>query len=267
MKLVVPCPAKINTFLSVGPPDAIGYHPIRTVFQAVSLCDGLTLEPGAGDKLEVLGTDLPADNTLTKALRLAREYVQVPALNMHLIKRIPSGAGLGGGSSDAAGLLRGLVAMGVPLGPRELHEIAAAVGADVPFFLVGGRAIGEGYGERLSPLPDPQPRWVALAKPDAFCSTQEAYRALDAKPREWAELRPEEVYNDFERVAPCASLDLIEQMARAHGCLGAGLTGSGAAVFGLFQDEATARAGCPRAAWTALCRTLGSQESLVVERA
>src|SRR5256885_14356896 len=99
------CPAKINEFLSVGPRDERGYHPIRTIFQAISLFDELTITEAEEDSF-ACNIDLPERNTLTKALSLVKEFVDVPPLAITLKKEIPTGAGLGGGSSDAAGLLR-----------------------------------------------------------------------------------------------------------------------------------------------------------------
>lgn len=272
--LVVPCPAKINLFLAVGPRDERGYHPIRTVFQAIGLYDTLTLEPeGVEDVFECDWDGLPAENTLIKALRLVRELVPVPPLRMCLQKGIPDQTGLGGGSSDAAGLLRAvpqLVGSEVP--PSFLADVAAAVGKDVPFFLIGGRARGEGYGERLSPLPDEDPSWIVVVRPEAGCSTQEAYARLDAQTYPFLEF-PEgpELYNDFERVAPCESLEQIERLM-AYGAEGALLCGSGSGVFGVFAEEKEARRAARRLAedsritsWVA--PTLTRAESLRIENA
>ena len=241
MRFETECPAKINTFLAVGPPDLRGYHPIRTVFQSISLTDSLVVEESSDDELEVIGGEIPEDNTLTKALRFVRELAVVPPLAITLTKRIPMQSGLGGGSSDAAGLLRILQRiMPAPLPAPQLTDIALAVGADVPYFLVGGRARGEGYGEVLHALPDLPQRWVVVAKPNTNCSTKEMFASLDAACREFLSLEEDRIYNDFERVAPCESLDLIELLASA-GARGAGLTGSGSAVFGFFDEPDTAR--------------------------
>ncbi len=239
------CPAKVNLFLAVGPKDARGYHPLRTVFQAIGLYDEVTLaESSLPTTIECDWPGLPPQNTLTKALRLAGEYVTLPSFRIELSKRIPSESGLGGGSSDAAGLLRALQRFtGGALTDRAAHEIAAAVGADVPFFLVGGRARGEGYGERLTPLPDPAAQWLVVARPDVGVSTPEAYRLLDGEPREWAPFAEGEpvLANDFERVAPQACLDVLDRL-REVGAEGALLAGSGSACFGVFGTEGLARA-------------------------
>jgi 4-diphosphocytidyl-2-C-methyl-D-erythritol kinase len=235
----VACPAKINTFLSVGPPDTTGYHPIRTIFQAVGLFDYLTIVPAQDGVAEVTSdwADLPRENTLTKVLRFCGELIDIPPLKIHLEKNIPSQAGLGGGSSDAAGLLRGLEAMLGSFAMSHKEMVAEAVGADVPFFLVGGRAKGEGYGQILTPLPDPQPMWAVIAKPSIGISTADAYARLDAEEREWKPF-PEnesEFYNDFERVMPCDIDDMREHLLVKKASM-AGLSGSGSAVFGLFSS-------------------------------
>lgn len=232
MKLLAP--AKINPFLAVGPPDARGYHPLRTIFQAVGLYDEIEVEPGSG--VEFVGQDVPSENTVTKALRLAREAnPDLPEVAVRVTKRIPSPGGLGGGSSDAAAVL-----LALPLSPEQRFGIAQRIGADVAFFLLGGRARGEGYGEILTPLPDSESYWLVLAKPDVDCPTPEMYRKLDAVPREWRDWGKES-YNDFERVAPCECLDLIDRLASFDAP--AGLCGSGATVWGrFFARESAERA-------------------------
>lgn len=239
----VRCPAKVNLFLAVGPPHRNGYHPLRTVFQAVGLFDTLEVTLSSGDHEVVFeNADVPAENTLTKTLRYVDEIAAVPRLRIVVRKEIPMESGLGGGSSDAAGLLRlvkRLVKGDIPEG--ELASIATTVGADVPFFLVGGRARAEGYGERLTPLEDAPTEWLVIVRPEVGCPTGAAYRALDALSYPWREFPAgDELYNDFERVAPCESLDLMDRL-RVHGARDAALSGSGSAVFGRFQDEALAQ--------------------------
>lgn len=240
MTLEVQCPAKINTFLAVGPKDERGYHPLRTVFQAVSLYDTLRISVADAPTFSC-SVPLPEDNTVTKALRLVSEALVVPPLKIELEKNIPMQSGLGGGSSDAAGLLRCLPQIiGHQIPKPLLEDIALSVGADVPFFLLGGRAKGEGYGERLTPLPAPETTWMCIVQPSATCSTAEAYARLDDLDYRWRDFPPDgELYNDFERVAPCECLHLKEELL-ALGASGALLTGSGSAVFGVFDSEAAA---------------------------
>ncbi len=238
----VRCPAKINPFLSVGPRDARGYHPIRTVLQAISLSDTLLVSRSDGeDRIVCDWPGLPAENTLTKSLRLVRELLPVPPLRIELLKSIPAESGLGGGSSDAAGLLRAIGALS-PLRPDAFfRDVAAAVGADCPFFLLGGRAKAEGYGEILEPLAELPEAWLVVARPNEGCATGAAYARLDEERRE---LRPfpadGQLRNDFESVAPRASMELAAAL-RSLGASRTLLCGSGSAVFGEFPDEATAR--------------------------
>lgn len=236
------CPAKLNLFLSVGPIDHRGYHPIRTIFQAISLYDEMFIE--RSDQIEFACDDpsVPADNTVVKAIRLMQEIADFPPVRVKLTKRIPSQAGLGGGSSDAAGVI--LASKHLMLGALPEYErnaVAKSIGADVPFFLLGGRARGEGYGEKLTKLPSPDPvQWYVVAQPEDRCNTGEAYAQLDQQTYDWRPFPTEdELYNDFERVAPCGSLDLLDRL-KVHGATGAGLTGSGSAVFGVFTDQTAA---------------------------
>jgi 4-diphosphocytidyl-2-C-methyl-D-erythritol kinase len=283
VKLKVRCPAKINPFLAVGPAEPTGYHPLRTVFQAISLSDWLWVsdEPIEDeqnvrfrDRNVVFSSnwpDLPEANTVSRAIRLLREYGDLDPVFIHLEKVIPHEAGLGGGSSDAAGFLRIANRIAPASFSREqLFDVAVAVGADVPFFLVGGRAKAEGYGERLTPLDDLPTQHLVVLKPDVSCATGEAYRRLDERPYPFRDFpENEELYNDFERVMPCECDDWSEHL-QLLGARGALLCGSGSAVFGVFDDEAAveralddlqARRGIR--AWKA--RTLTRAESLAVE--
>lgn len=244
-KLRIYCPAKVNLFLAVGPRDARGYHPLRTIFQAVDLCDVLEVSFGGQGfqrvppRIDVVGCELPTENTLAKTLRLSREIFAMQPTQTRLEKHIPMQSGLGGGSSDAAGLLRALQAANhqLPAANGELESVASAVGADVSFFLTGGRARGEGYGERITPLPDAGQEWYVLAKPPIGCSTSEMYAKLDQLPREWRDWPDRDVlYNDFERVAPPECLELIELM-RNLGARDSALSGSGSSVFGRFSSR------------------------------
>jgi 4-diphosphocytidyl-2-C-methyl-D-erythritol kinase len=273
LKVVVQCPAKVNYFLSVGPKEESGYHPIRTVLQAISLYDTLTLTTDVNETtVQSSWADLPASNTLTKALRLVSEMVNMPPVAIYLEKRIPAESGLGGGSSDAAGLLRALqLILQAPLPGHMLMDVAAAVGMDVPFFLMGGTAAAEGYGERLTPLPDRDIEWLVVVKPEVGCPTADAYSALDEKTFDWRPMPTGEffeLYNDFECVAPCECLDLIE-LLKTYGAADAALSGSGSAAFGRFPSgvaaeaakEVLARSGYPQS-W--VVHTLSRAESLAI---
>lgn len=204
-------PAKVNLFLSVGPVDFQNYHPIRTIFQAVSLFDKIevTKTSGAGD-VRFEGADIPLENTVTKAIRLFNEHAALPSLRIVIKKRIPSESGLGGGSSDAGVLLRFLRdEFANHLSDEFLLDLALKVGADVPFFLRGGRAKAEGYGQILTQLVDLPETWMLIGKPPVACSTPEAFRMLDQVEYEWQDFPEEDdLYNDFERVAPEECLQL-----------------------------------------------------------
>jgi 4-diphosphocytidyl-2-C-methyl-D-erythritol kinase len=261
------CPAKINSFLTVGPPDAGGLHPIRTVFRAVSLADELSIAPADRDEFVCFGEGVPEDNTVTKAWRLAKEHFRIPPLRVTLVKRIPSQSGLGGGSSDAAALLRLLAIVSEGLLDQEaLFEVAAVVGADVPFFLLGGSALGEGYGERLSPLPDEPRKWILIAQPPVSVPTAQAYRDLDVHDRGFLDF-PQDLWsghNDFLLVAPDESRQAIGRL-KELGAHAAGLSGSGSAVYGVFDTEELANraaAGPIGRCATWLCHTLTRDESL-----
>lgn len=277
------CPAKINTFLSVGPRDARGYHPIRTIFQAIGLFDELHIMPmglGCSHSFVCDSAEVPSDNTVTKALRLLSEIAQVPPLHIELVKRIPAQSGLGGGSSNAAGLIRAINSfLPSPIADHHLMDVAVAVGADVPYFLVGGLALGEGYGEKLTPLPDQDVAHVVIVRPKVGVSTKEAYERLDDAPREWRKFPTDTThYNDFERVMPCECADWIERL-QVQGANEAHLSGSGSAVYGLFSRGTMAEAAGDqlRGEWTRsygepegeipvwVTRTLTRSESLSIE--
>lgn len=279
MKLEVLCPAKINTFLAVGPKDRSGYHPLRTIFHAISLADTLTVERSSEDRITCNWEDLPTENTLTKTLRLMREGYVFPPLHIHLEKRIPAESGLGGGSSDAAGLLRALKRFcSASIPDAFVADVALAVGADVPFFLVGGAAKAEGYGETLEQIEDLPTKHLVVVRPNEGVHTGKAFNALDEKEYEWREFPQNswELYNDFERVMPCVCDDWIERI-QMLGAEAAGLTGSGSAIFGVFRSEEDARKAFEKAdfelknasnwessgqAW--LVRTLSRAESLQI---
>lgn len=268
MKVCVRCPAKVNSFLAVGPRDSLGYHPLRTVFHAVDICDELAIQDSVGETTIRCDWDgLPNENTLTKALRLYNELIALPSLEIRLTKRIPAESGLGGGSSDAAGLLRALQQFAkMPVDETQLLEIGAAVGADVPFFLVGGCAKGTHYGETVEPLPDQPTKWLCIVKPEIGVSTSTAYSKLDEFLFEWRDFSGQPEWrsrqNDFERIAPCESLELISQFEGTD-AVAVGLCGSGSAVYGAFEssnsaEQAASKFDCK----TWIAQTLTREESL-----
>ena len=189
--VTVRVPAKLNLQLAVGPPRADGYHGLVTVFHAVSLFDEITAEPAGRDGVTVTGEGadrVPADgdNLALRAVAALRAVVAAPAVrpagvHITIAKRIPVAAGLAGGSADAAAALVACNELwGGGLSQPQLLEIAARVGSDVAFALLGGTAVGRGRGERLTPALAPATRyhWV-LAFADGHLSTPEVYAALD----------------------------------------------------------------------------------------
>jgi 4-diphosphocytidyl-2-C-methyl-D-erythritol kinase len=237
-------PAKVNLSLAVGPPLRNGYHPIRSIFQAISLYDEIVVEPAENESVEVEGMVLePGSTTLEKTLRLMREVVKVPKMRWKLTKRIPAQSGLGGGSSNAAAVIHALRWLGVAGAdsPATL-EVARAVGCDVPFFLTGGRCLVQGLGEQVEPLAVSGPEWFVVAQPSIRVSTVEAYKKLDESGAVVGLPDHDTLFrNDFEAVAPAECLDLRDQLIRL-GAVGACLTGSGSAVAGMFESELSASA-------------------------
>lgn len=181
--IVVSAPAKLNLFLEVTGCRDDGYHDLDTVMQAIDLRDTLTLQPG--DRLELVSPqtpDVPQEQNLV--MRAARGLQQAMGVNrgarIHLEKRIPSGAGLGGGSSDAASALVGLARLwSIDVPDEVMHRIAAGLGSDVPFFLHGGIARCKGRGEKIFPVSTPVRWYYLLVVPPTPNRTAEIYKALD----------------------------------------------------------------------------------------
>lgn len=176
--------AKINLMLAVTGKRPDGYHDLQTVFQSLSLHDTLTFTASTGDKL-ILTTNYPSlsagsDNLIWRAAERLKQFYKVKqGVKISLEKRIPLAAGLGGGSSDAAAALRGLVRFWqLPWERQILREIAADLGSDVPYCLDGGTALGSGRGEQLVQLPPCPHFYVVLANPGFAVSTAEVYRSL-----------------------------------------------------------------------------------------
>lgn len=282
--------AKVNYALEVLGRREDGYHEIRTVLQSISLQDELEVSgPAERFRLSVeppgTGVGPDRENTVFRAWRLLAEEAGAPPVRVVLRKGIPAGAGLGGGSADAAALLRGASELlGLGLGEEELAALALRVGADVPFCLSGGTALGEGVGERLSPLPAPPEHWLVVGMPPRGASTAEVYRAYDAlggagpggrAGRVVRALRGgdlgalgEALGNDLlpvtGRLVPEVE-GLVVALRRA-GALGACMSGTGTAVYGVFGEEAAAREAARRvegASFVRVCRPVGCGLELV----
>ena len=254
--------AKINLTLAVTGKRKDGYHTLATVMQEISLADTLRAEKAQeGVSLVCSDPALPTDegNLCVKAARAYLAAAGEPGgVKLTLEKKIPSGAGLGGGSSDAAATL--LLLSELYPADADLCSLAVSLGADVPFFLAGGTCLCTGIGEVLRPLyfPGKEQLWCVVAKESEGLSTPEVYRAYDElenKPEHdpaqniveamtWGD--PEAVYpflsNDLERAAYVLRPEIRELRTylKALGAEATQMTGSGSAVFGLFRDKNSA---------------------------
>ena len=266
-KITLEAPAKINLYLEVGALRPDGFHLVRTVMQAVDICDIVEVElvaAGSGMELEVEG-EAPAgeENLCIRAAETFNSVLREPVgARIRLVKRIPQAAGLGGGSSDAAAVLRSLdLLLGGVLRREELLRMAASLGSDVPFFLLGGTVLGVGRGEKVSPLEQAPSLPVVLANPGRELPTAEVYRRFDQEggrepPPEGPEALiralpggdPGEIaphlFNSLQRAA-CRMVHEVERLlARAEeaGAEGVLVSGSGPTVFLLAggEDEAAA---------------------------
>ncbi len=258
--------AKINLCLEVIGRRPDGYHELMTVFQVVSLHDDLRVEirEERGIRIDVQGADVPPgrDNLAWRAARAYRRMRGWPeGASIRLSKRIPVGAGLGGGSADAAAVLKALYEVDPDERSQpDFHRLAAGLGADVPFCMMGGTAIGYGRGDELIYLPDLPHCWIALVKPELSVSTAEAYDMLersdftdgdradgmaDAIEREGdIEEISRYVHNAFARplTERWPIFGELKARLRDAGALAAEITGSGSAVFGIFATESEAEA-------------------------
>ena len=254
--------AKLNLVLRVGPRRADGYHEIATVLAQIELGDGLRIGPAARTRVRAPG--LPEGDTLvTRALDLLCELAgHGGGFEVEIEKRVPAGAGLGGGSSDAGTALR--LANGMlpaPLDQATLRELAAQVGSDVPFFAAGvAAAHASGRGEQLEPLDLPTgiPRFVVVAWPGVLLSTAEVYAAFNEPeslcPATLADLGANDLQAAAERLCPASGR--LRRELEGAGAIAA-VSGSGSAVYGLFDDAelaGRAHAALGDAAWSATTR-------------
>jgi 4-diphosphocytidyl-2-C-methyl-D-erythritol kinase len=252
------CPAKVNLYLRVVGRRPDGYHEVVTVMQPLTLADALSVTlAGTGISLTCDHPDLPLgeENLVWRAARRFQEETGLtPGVRLSLTKRIPVAAGLGGGSSDAAGTLLALNELaGKPLGPGQLQRLASQLGADVPFFLGRTPAVGRGIGTQLSPV-TLLPYWYLLVNPGVPLSTRWVYENLDLAngpllpaTEAWDPEHPEDwVRNDLGTVAVKRFPELAQLMAGldAAGAWCRGISGSGPTLFGLFRTrEAAQQAG------------------------
>ena len=280
---LIDAPCKINLHLGIGDRRPDGFHNLESLFACLALSDSLRFER-AGNEGECLlsvdsegsfaepggeGLISPENNLVYKAVSLFRERTgYADGLKVRLSKRIPVGAGLGGGSSDAASSLLAMNFLaGNPVSAEELREMAAVLGSDVPFFLSGGLAYVSGCGERIEPVVIPNAAFfeqlaVVLVKPPFSADTAAAYRRLDqarengafARASSGREMLPKETlirclakdpitwhfYNDFLPVDGAGVYETILGDLRKAGASFASLSGSGSCCFGIFTSKETA---------------------------
>lgn len=259
--------AKINLVLNIGDLRPDGYHDIQTIMQSLELHDDVTVEQTGGTGITVTASvdTIPTDesNLAVKAVKAFAAKTGVPAdgLSIHIEKCIPVAAGLGGGSSDAAATLRALNQIyETNLSLDELAEIGMEVGSDVPFCIHGGCAYVEGKGDMVVPT-TPLPQCIiVVGKPDLTVSTEKMYQRYDQvelparadhTPEimlglRWENLKAvaEGVGNAFEQVLmknERNTVDMMKEVMNQFGTLGTAMTGSGPAVFGIFDNELYAR--------------------------
>lgn len=249
--------AKINIGLFITGKRADGYHNLQTLFYPAPLHDALVLTPIVGDTptLDVGGIALAGDvqqNLCLRAWQALRQLVPtLPAVHIKLDKHIPAGAGLGGGSSDAAFTLRGLVQLfDLVISKPVLHQLAVQLGADVPFFLYDEPMLATGIGDVLTPFALDLSYRIQLVTPNVVSNTVEAYRGLDISQcttnKDLAQLLQlpiaqwrDAVVNDFEPsvFARYPMLAVLKQELYAQGAVYASMSGSGSALYGLFPQK------------------------------
>ncbi len=258
----VPARAKLNLTLDVLGSRPDGYHDLRMVMQTIDLSDRLTLKAKEGKGICVYTNlhFLPNNekNLAAQAALVWWETRKEPpqGLDITIDKRIPVCAGMAGGSSDAAAVLRALNAMeDTPLSPMELARVGERVGSDVPYCVLGGTALAEGRGEILTPLPPLPQCWVVLCKPEFSISTPALFAKID---RVRLRCRPDtkgviaaleagdlagvarRMYNVFEDALPLhrrSRVNDIKNILIQCGALGASMSGTGPTAFGLFEDK------------------------------
>lgn len=241
--------AKINLGLHINSKRADGYHDLETIFYPVDCCD--VLEILTSDELifTISGIDIPGDGNLClDAYHLLKKDFDIPAVHIHLHKIIPIGAGLGGGSSDAAFTLKGLNELfDLQLSNEQLKMYAVQIGADCPFFIENKPMLGTGIGDVLEPIDlDLSTYYIAIVMPNIHVSTSDAYSGITPKQsfdslrvlikspvKEW------QLQNDFEQsvFAKYSAIEDLKNSLYKQGAVYAAMSGSGSSVFGLFESR------------------------------
>jgi 4-diphosphocytidyl-2-C-methyl-D-erythritol kinase len=252
--------AKVNIGLQVKDRREDGFHNIHTIFQELELHDQIKIEKRQGGwSIKINNSKIPANESnscVQSYLAVKKQFTTIDGISITLNKNIPSGAGLGGGSSDAAAVLMGLRELfDLPLDHSGLSEIAVKIGADVPFFIFGGTQIANGIGNLLLQINKPIDGFYLLVVPDIFISTAWAYKALKKHLKEDMD-RPNFAHflegnnlsnmifdNDFERIIipTYPKIGAIKKGLLETGASYASLSGSGSTVFGVYDEEARAK--------------------------
>jgi 4-diphosphocytidyl-2-C-methyl-D-erythritol kinase len=249
--------AKINIGLRITGKRPDGFHDIETIFYPVCLCDAIEFMvpelPLEDDILKVTGipaNQSPSDNLVIKAVRKIREIKKIPFLKLHLHKAIPIGAGLGGGSSDAATLIKSVNRyFNLELSNEKLKEISLELGSDCPFFINGNPSFAESRGELLTPVKSlPEGLQLLLVNPGIFVNTREAYSLCNSKKpstnlkdiyslgiSEWKDL----IINDFEEFIfmKYPQIAKIKKTLYEMGAVYSSMSGSGSTVYGIFYNK------------------------------
>ncbi len=256
--------AKLNLTLEVGEKRSDGYHDLRSVMTSASLHDTVTVEKAKDITMTCDRADLPTDGrnlAVKAALAFFEKTGIVGGCHIELTKCIPSEAGLGGGSSDAAAVLRALRTLYAPeMSMEELESIGALVGSDVPYCVRGGTVLCEGRGEKLMTLPAMPKCQYVIVKPDEAFPTGKMYGEIDTQnpARRYTTdsmmvalmngdlgAVAQRLENTFEQVIPADSdVVIIRDILLQNGALNAMMSGSGSAVFGIFDDATKAEAAC-----------------------
>ncbi len=240
--------AKVNLYLEITGRRPDGYHTLSTIFQTISLGDDLSFSPAAGISLACSDPALPVDErnlAMRAALRLRDALREERGAKIHLEKKVPMGAGLGGGSADAAATIKGLLKLwSRRMSGPEIRRLAVGLGADVPFFLKGGLCSATGIGDFLKPLKPLPKTWIVLVWPGFEVSTKEAYAKVHlpfADPHKRRSADPRQtLFNRFESLVfpEHPELPRLRNALLDAGATGALMSGSGSSVFGLAKSQA-----------------------------
>lgn len=260
-RILLQAHAKVNLGLLVLNKRSDGYHDIETIFQEIAWHDvvELTFAPGISMECTLPGLPVDASNLCIRAAAHLRQWTNFEGgAHIRLVKNIPIGSGLGGGSSDAAAVLRGLNSLWeTALPDDELLRLGAELGSDIPFFIHGGTAFGSGRGEMLEHRTAGIANWIVVVVPPLHISSAWAYANVTPNPSSERNLHMifdklpnlefedlDQMTNDFESAIfrQYPAIRDIKYQLQEHGALSSLMSGSGSSVFGLFDSEATARA-------------------------